>query len=534
LDTSKIEAGKIELSPVDYDFHSFLNNISSMFEYVVHKKSLEFEFECGDGLPDCLYGDDIRLRQILTNICGNAVKFTKTGSVGFKVYAAAGNLYFIISDTGIGIRKEDLPRLFNAFMQADIAKNRGIVGTGLGLYISKAFVEMMGGNITVESEYGHGTSFTVMIPMVQGNKENIQYKKELEKDKYFYAPSSCVLVVDDNEFNLKVAVGMLNLYRIDAKIAFSGKEAIGMIQENDFDIIFMDHMMPEMDGVEATNKIRALGGKYEDIAIIALTGNAVKGAKEMFLANGFNELITKPIDALDLNSALEKWLPPEKVRHMQETGISGPEMETQADENPVVQRIINALGSIVEINTEVGLRYASDIKEMYCETVKLFFKKVMPECKKMASLLNYGDLAGFAVSVHSMKSMLACIGAINLSESAFQLEMAAKKNDFEFCAENYPVLAEDLFYLNGLLAVIFPVKEYNTEKKTGDAVQLRDYVQKALAAADAFNNDMGIEAVSVLLPFNFGDETNALLESAMAAFNNFDFDKALDSLEAIK
>jgi hypothetical protein len=133
-----------------------------------------------------------------------------------------------------------------------------------------------------------------------------------------------------------------------------------------------------------------------------------------------------------------------------------------------------------------------------------------------------------------MKSMLACIGAINLSESAFQLEMAAKKNDFEFCAENYPVMEEELFYLNGLLAVIFPVKEYNTEKKPGDAAQLREYVQKALAAADDFNNDRGIEAVSILLPYNFGDETNALLESTMTAFNNFDFDRALESLQAIK
>jgi CheY-like chemotaxis protein len=424
-------------------------------------------------------------------------------------------------------------------MQADTAKNRSVIGTGLGLSISKSFVDMMGGKITVESDYGKGTTFTVIIPLIPGNKNNIQYRKDLEEDRYFYAPDAAVLVVDDNDFNLKVAAGLLSMYKIDAKVVFSGKEAIDVVQKNKFDIVFMDHMMPEMDGVEATIKIRELGVDYEALIIIALTANAVKGAKEMFLANGFNDLVTKPIDARELNGVLEKWLPPEKIKRRSEAEISWQETaetpaEDEADLSPEVQRIMEALGKVVEINTGIGLKYAFDMKKTYCDSVELFYTKLMPECRKMTSLVYYGDLDSFAISIHSIKSMLASIGAINLSESAFELEMAAKKGDFEFCAENYPVLEEELFFLNERLAIIFPGKEDNAAKDAGNVAQLQEYVQKALTAANAFNNDDGIEAVSVLLPFDFGEEVNALLESAMTAFTNYDFDKALESLEAIK
>jgi signal transduction histidine kinase len=279
LDLSKIESGKLALNPVDFDFHAFIDNITSMFKFVAHKKDLEFKFESDGELPDYLYGDDIRLRQVLTNICGNAVKFTEKGSVTLKVRVTTDKLFFEIKDTGMGIHKEDLSTLFDAFAQMDTSKNRSIVGTGLGLSISKTFIEMMGGNIIVDSEYGQGTIFMVMIPLVPGNKSNVKYEEKFDDVQNIIAPGANVLVVDDNEFNLKVAVGLLLLYRIEAYTASSGKEAIDMIQHSEFDVVFMDHMMPEMDGVETTNEIRTLGGKYKQIPIIALTANAIKGAE---------------------------------------------------------------------------------------------------------------------------------------------------------------------------------------------------------------------------------------------------------------
>jgi CheY-like chemotaxis protein/HPt (histidine-containing phosphotransfer) domain-containing protein len=528
LDLSKIESGKLELSPIDYDFHTFLDNINSMFDYMVHKKELEFKFESSEDLPACLFGDDIRLRQVLTNICGNAIKFTKNGRVKLKVYSADGHIFFEISDTGMGIRPEDLPKLFDAFAQADTSKNRAIVGTGLGLSISKSFVESMGGKILVESEYGHGTKFTIMIPMILGNTENVQFKKELKKEQYFYAPDASILVVDDNEFNLKVAVGLLGLYRIDTKIAFSGKEAIEMIRENDFDIVFMDHMMPEMDGIEATIEIRKFGGKYEKLTIIALTANAVRGAREIFFENGFNDLVTKPIDSRELNRALEKWLPPEKIKLRPDS-----EEKTQTIENPEFEKIIESLSKIVEINTETGLKYVTGMKDMYCKTAELFYEKLLPECEKLSAFMNNSDMTNFAISVHAMKSMLASIGAVSLSDAAFELEMNAKKNEFTFCKENFPKLKEKLLFLNEQLSLIFPDKEDNSAKEHGDTATLKENIQKALSAADNFDNDTGIEAVNILLAYDFGAETNTLLKSAMTALKNFDFDSVIENLKAI-
>ena len=262
LDFSKIESGKLELSPIDYDFRVFIDNINSMFVYVTQNKGLEFKLEYGDNLPEYLYGDDIRLRQVLTNICGNAVKFTEKGYIKLTVTKNDEKLIFKIEDTGIGIQKQDLPKLFNAFEQADKAKNRSVVGTGLGLSISKAFVEMMNGGITVESEYGRGTAFTVTIPIVTGAAESIR-KNEVENlEQALSAPDAGILITDDNEFNLKVASGLLGLMDIEAKTADSGRKAIELIRQNDYDIVFMDHMMPEMDGIKTVSEIRKMGGKY--------------------------------------------------------------------------------------------------------------------------------------------------------------------------------------------------------------------------------------------------------------------------------
>jgi CheY-like chemotaxis protein/HPt (histidine-containing phosphotransfer) domain-containing protein len=543
LDLSKIESGKLALNPVDYDFHAFIDNISSMFKFVAHKKDLGFKYESSGDLPDYLYGDDIRLRQVLTNLCGNAVKFTPKGSVTLKVQAKADKIQFEIKDTGMGIRKEDLPTLFDAFAQVNASENRGIVGTGLGLSISKSFVEIMGGNIIVDSEYGQGTTFMVMIPLVPGNKNKVKHEAKLEDVQNIYAPQASVLVVDDNEFNLKVAVGLLELYKISAKTASSGKEAIDMVRQSEFDMVFMDHMMPEMDGVETTGEIRKLGGKYKQLAVVALTANAVKGAREMFLENGFNDMVTKPIDVRELNSALEKWLPPEKIKRKpeSETVMTGAEMSAEAanEEGAEIVRFLDGLGQIAEINTEIGLGYVSGVKRLYYKGVALFHKNLLTECEKMSAFLNDSNIANFSISVHAMKSTLATVGAVSLSESALKLETASKKKEYDYCVQYFPQLKEKLLSLHKQLSKIFIDEEDNAGnfpvvKKPGDADILRTHIEKALAAAADFDGDAGIEAINSLLAYDFGEETNALLESAMEAFKNFDFSGAIESLERMK
>jgi CheY-like chemotaxis protein/HPt (histidine-containing phosphotransfer) domain-containing protein len=370
-----------------------------------------------------------------------------------------------------------------------------------------------------------------MIPLVPGNKDNVQFKKELKKEQYFYAPDANILVVDDNEFNLKVAVGLLGLYKIDAKTASSGKEALEMIQQNDYDIVFMDHMMPEMDGIEMTLEIKKLGGKYAQLIIIALTANAVRGAMEIFFENGFKDLVTKPIDSRELNRVLEKWLPPKKIKRRPKSEALDKEIQTE--ESMEIGRILDALGKIAEINTGTGLQYVSGMKDIYCKTVELFYEKLLSECEKMSAFVDNSDITNFAITVHSMKSMLASIGAAKLSVSAFELETAAKNNDLTFCTENFPKLKEKLLLLNEQLSVIFPKKEDNSAKEPGDIALLKENVEKTLTAAEEFDNDTGIEAIGVLLSYDFGAETNALLKSAMTALKNFDFDTVVENLKGI-
>ncbi|MCL2693662.1 MAG: ATP-binding protein [Oscillospiraceae bacterium] len=528
LDFSKIETGKMELNPVDYELAGLIDNIDSMFTYVAQKKSLEFKVETRGELPECLLGDDVRLRQVITNICGNAVKFTTKGHVKLIVMVEKERLIFRIEDTGMGIREEDMPRLFRAFEQLDKVKNRSVVGTGLGLSITKAFVEAMGGEVGVESEYGHGTAFTIAVPVVEGNAENIRNADTGDKKHTISAPTARVLVTDDNEFNLKVASGLLSFMDIKAEIAESGFKAIELVQQNDYDIVFMDHMMPEMDGVETVLKIRSMANidpKYEELIIIALTANAVKGAREMFVENSFNDFISKPINADELQEIVRKHLPPEKVVEKMPAEVGG--------EPPVENTFIRDMQKIEEINTELGLSRVSNMESMYRDSVEFFYKKLGGEQEKLTASLDGGDLPLFAITIHAMKSALSTIGAMKMSEMAADLEAAAKGGNAEFCTEKFPELKEKLAALNEQLTVVFPPAEDAGSRAAGDEALLRESLEKALAAADDFDSDLGLEVLEELANYDFGEANNDALGKAVAAFNDFDCAAAADALRLI-
>ena len=537
LDMSKIESGKMELARVNYDFYALIDNITSMFTFVAQKKGLEFRYDHKGELPQYLYGDDTRLQQVITNICGNAVKFTDDGHVGLIISSVDDMLIFEIRDTGRGIRREDIPTLFNTFQQADQMKNRDIVGTGLGLAISKEFVEMMGGRITVESEYGAGSVFTVVIPLVRGNKDEISKEKAAEAEYTLSAPDARILVVDDNEFNLSVAKGFLNLSDIEPQTASSGQEGIDMIRRNDYDIVFMDHMMPHMDGIEATALIRALGGQYATLPIIALTANAIFGAKEMFLSKGFSGFVPKPINLQELNQALEAWLPPGKIKHIH--GLEPPARERPGRETLESESsfsgagFLEAVGRIGDINIKTGLSRVSGMEDIYHNALGLFHKKIRQECGAMAEFLEKGDLQNFTIMVHTIKSTLASIGAMRLSDMALALETASQNGDAGFCAEHFPDLQEKLLNLYEELSPIFP-EEKTRIKKPGNAAHLRENLDKALvAAAEDFSEDAGAEAINNILAYDYGEPINALLEKAAAAFEDFDFDSAAENIKKI-
>ena len=312
LDFSKIESGKFELIKDYFNFAEMLYNIESMFKLMFMQKELYFNCYFDKNLPSVVYGDDKRIRQVLINVLNNALKYTESGGVNFNVTLEAdNNVRFEIEDTGIGIREESIPRLFSAFEQLDVVRNKRVVGTGLGLAITKSLCDLMNGVISVKSKYGKGSVFTVVLPMQVGTNADLPQRLAMKID--FVAPQARVLVVDDIELNLQIAEFMLGAFEIKADLATSGYMALELVEQNEYDLIFMDHMMPEMNGVEATKAIRSLGGHNKTVPIVALTANAVSSAVEMFMKNGFTGFISKPIDNAVLATSLLKSLPPNLV-----------------------------------------------------------------------------------------------------------------------------------------------------------------------------------------------------------------------------
>ncbi len=324
LDISKIESGKYEIIDSEYELDTLIMDVINMAEARLADKEVSFEYEIGGNVPSILYGDAIRVKQILFNLIGNAVKFTKKGYIKLFVDrdTVSGNkdrLIFKIQDTGIGIREEDVDKIFGSFTQVDTKRNRSIQGTGLGLAISKSLCELMGGSIKVESVYGEGTTF--IVSLLQKVVDNTPLKitaKDIEQDALdnVFKPTTKediagkrLLIVDDNFVNLMVAENLLRPYNLVVDKANSGAEAIEKVKESRYDLIFMDYMMPEMDGVEATEQIRKLGMPYiKDMPIISLTANAVSGAKEELLAAGFDDYLVKPIEVDQLQEILFKYL----------------------------------------------------------------------------------------------------------------------------------------------------------------------------------------------------------------------------------
>ena len=323
LDFSKMESGKLEIVEADYDVKTLAQDVFHIMSGKVEEKNLKLEIEIDPTLPKKLHGDEIRLKQVLINLVNNAVKFTEQGSVklsmGYERMEEDILLKASVRDTGIGIKPEDLERIFNSFEQSDTFRNRKKEGSGLGLAISKQLLSLMGGSIHVESTYRQGSNFYFEVPQLVvddspcGALELSEKQQRVQKTaEYadFRAPKAKVLIVDDNLVNRKVAAGLMRPFAMQVDTAKSGEEAIRMVQEKEYDLIFMDHMMPDMDGVETTHVIRGLEGEYyKNVPIIALTANALSGVKEMFLAEGMNDFVAKPINIKELSETILSWLP---------------------------------------------------------------------------------------------------------------------------------------------------------------------------------------------------------------------------------
>ena len=466
LDISKIESGKLEILPIKYELFSILNDCYNLTKAKLQEKPLEFEIRVNENLPSWLYGDEVRIRQIINNFLSNAVKYTKQGKVTFCLdYEQKSDeqiqLVISVADTGIGIREEDLGKLFTSFTRIEEKRNRNIEGTGLGLNLTKNLVDLMGGEVLVESTYGRGSCFTARIPqrivdatpMGDFSRRYQQYLSSSDDDTLsFSAPQAKILVVDDVEMNLKVIKGLLKETQIQIDTAASGRQCLERVKTTRYDVIFLDHMMPEMDGIETLQNMKLLKDNLNrEVPVIMLTANAIVGAKEEYIQAGFTDYLTKPIQETELLAMLVKYLPEEHMEvpgteeHMEVPGTEEPGMavDTRKSEMSRMQQLEKLEG----IDIRTGLLYCMNDEDFYVEMLGEYLESdLMLDLEQVFSDEDWGN---YRTLVHALKSTSLTIGAVHLSGQAKELETAAKNGDADYIRSHHKAVLEEYSELIG-------------------------------------------------------------------------------------
>ena len=459
LDFSKIEAGKMEIINVDYSVASLLNDLVNMVQNKAENKGLSINLNIDRNIPKLLNGDEIRIKQIIINILSNAVKYTKQGYITFSVHAHklqdkpdSVKLMVSVADTGIGIKTEDLDRLFTAFERIDEKSNRNIEGTGLGMAIVQRFLSMMDSHLEVESEYGKGSTFSFELEQKVvdwdpiGDLEEAFRRSANERATYhekFTAPDAKVLVVDDTAVNLTVFASLLKRTGLQIDTAESGDECITLFKNRHYDMIFLDHMMPDKDGIETLTEMKGITDTPNTgTPVICLTANAISGMREMYTNAGFDDYLTKPIDAERLETMLLQYLPAEKV--------SAASDREEADEYELPE----FLHDIKELDIDAGLAYCGD-GEDYMMALEMYLDSAEKKAAEIEEYWAAKDIKNTTIKVHALKSASRAIGAMELSEFAARLEKAGNSGDSEMLDKElgelisgYRRLAEELEPLN--------------------------------------------------------------------------------------
>ena len=647
LDFSKIETGKLEILPEDYSVSSLIGDVVSVIRMRTIETQLRFTVNIDSKIPAILCGDEIKIRQILVNVLGNAVKYTVKGNVSFHAHAEfidgeTVNIVFEIADSGIGIKKENLVKLFDDFTQFDLDKNRGIEGAGLGLAITKSFVTAMDGNISVRSDYGAGSVFTIMLPqkfrshdalalvedpdskktllyednevyadsitdtfndlgvsvlrvksdaellenlsgggygfifislalymeneeviakfakstkitvltgfdeavadsslivltmpaycvsianVLNGVSGSFSYQADDDAMTHFAAPEARVLVVDDISTNLKVAEGMLAPYRMHVDLRSSGMTAIEALQSKSHDMVLMDHKMPEMDGVETVRHIRQMGAGdpyYANVPIVALTANAVSGMKEMFLENGFNDFLSKPIDMVMLNAALKKWIPKNKQAGFVPEKSVGTQGSVGAGGKTVV---------IEGVDVIKGISGAGGTQELYFEALKAFCLDAHNKIGELGLCIESGNLSLYKTYVHGLKGAAAVIGAHELSQAAQALELAGNQEDLAFIEANNSKFIQALEKI--LKSIESALPDDMADGASYDAQTLRVSLAELKSALDAYDAGAMNVIIGNLLKLTQGTAINAELRRIDGCILMGDYDEAAELTEAL-
>lgn len=548
LDVTKIDSGNLEITEEPYEITSIVHDVMNVIQVMLGEKEVELLVDIDPNIPARLKGDGVRIKQIMMNLMGNAVKYTEQGKIHLKLETGPAegqdgkiNLKVSVADTGIGISEEQMNDLFTVFKQANSRRNRSAGGSGLGLAISKKLIELMHGTLHAESELGKGSTFTFTIVQevidakpcidvdsqvtLQSTMKREAVKKEKERRKKagrqitFTAPDAKILIVDDNKVNLKVAEGLLRPYHMNVETADSGSRAIEMVQNEHFDLVFMDHMMPVMDGVDATKIIRELQGEYfQKVAIVALSANAVRGAREMFLEAGMNDFVAKPIEMRSMDRTLRRWLPEEKI-------ISNKNAEEAVNREDDSMKMNPCLWQMEGIDVAAAMEYACGDAELYREVLSDYRDSIYEKADVIERAVTDKDLDMYTIEVHSLKSTSKSIGAMELSKLAQELEECGKSGNWEIIIDRTPELLRGYRELYNIIAPYCRVKEQPiTEKKPFDKEELLNLLGQLSDSMDEYDSMGGEETVKALSEYAYQAPWDSYMEQISRAIGRFDYD----------
>lgn len=532
LDFSKIESGKMEIVPVEYDLSSLIHDLANMAAQRAADKNLRLEVEVDQETPSRLYGDDVRLRQVLTNILTNAVKYTHQGCVWLRVQCRKKEetavLRFEVEDTGIGIKEEDLPKLFAEFERIEEKRNRSIEGTGLGMSITTQLLALLGSRLQVESVYGKGSRFYFELEQkivdaapigdfearVHQLAENYSYSAGL------FAPDAKLLVVDDNAINRKVLRNLLKETEIQVEEAAGGRECLELVQANHYDLIFLDHMMPEMDGVETLHHIKALSDyPCQGTPIVVLTANAVSGAKEKYLAEGFDDFLSKPIMPKKLENMIRKMLPQGLLLETAQTARTDAPKGADAPEE---------LPSVDGLDWGYARMHLPD-RELLQYTVKEFYAQIESAAAHLERayerLTEPGALEQYRIQVHAMKSLAATVGILPLSGVAKILEYAAKDDKLEVIRSLTKLFLEEWRGYSGKLRGVFGI-ENEAKKDVTDYSVMKALVEMVRVGMQEMDIDQADQAMGQLKEYAYPEAMEPNIQKLAEAVTNLDPEEA--------
>ncbi len=560
LDFSKIESGKMEIVCGEYSLYGMIKGVVNIISFRLEQKPIRLIVDVDKEIPDKLYGDEIRIRQILINLLNNAVKFTSEGSITLSIRQERSQdgirLLFDVADTGCGIKKENLLTLFESFERVENQGLHKIEGTGLGLSISKNMIELMNGEISVESEYGKGTTFHVMLPQklseslltygeaVLAAKE--EYMETAGGNRVF--PGAEILVVDDNNVNLKVAKGLMRDYQMEIDLADSGSRCIEMVKQKSYDLIFLDHLMPDMDGIVTFHKLREEEGTKAPI--VMMTANALVGADQMYLAEGFDDYLSKPLEQKEIFRILDRFLGDKKKEYQSDdTENKTDDLMQETSEKQTASPFLMQL-SEEGIHTEDAMRYMGNNEDQYAEILQMFVEDSPKKKERLDLFCKEEDWKEYGILVHALKSNMRSLGADELADMAFELEKAAKASDGVYVKENHEefvfewqMLLAGLKYIPrlGFVKVMLAQMQEQSavlQETVDDAEGIPEEEYKTLtseivALVDDFETETAKEKLEVLLKKTLNAKQRRQIEHAEKALRDYDYDGVITILSEV-